>query len=318
MFELTSIGTFTIPPDSGGSVAVFSNLGYDLKTALADLIDNSVDAGASNVDVTFLPSDNRVAAVTVADDGSGMDEKTLHEAMRFAAARSRPPGKLGAFGIGLKSASLSQCKTFSVITKSEGITSAARWTVEGIRHGWRCEILDPIVAEKWFSAGYATTGAPKTSGTVVVWERLSHLHTSHDLDQFLSDQLNRLEWSLGLIFHRFIARKNINIHLLVREPDESAGLPRKVEPHDPFGYRATGRTGYPRIFHASLSGDDIELNAHIWPAGSNQAEFRLGRRTGTGFQGMYFYWNNRVVQIGGWNGLLKDTSDVELSLARVS
>ena len=319
MFELTSIGTFAIPPDSRGAAAVFSHLGYDLKTALADLIDNSVDAGSSNVDVTFLPTDNRVAAVTVADDGCGMDEETLHEAMRFAAAGPKPPGKLGAFGIGLKSASLSQCKTFSVITKNEGIIAACRWTVEGIKDGWRCEILDPKVADNWFAAGYSTTGVPKTNGTVVVWERLSRLHPSHDLDQFLSDQLNRLEYDLGLIFHRFITKKTINIHLLVREPDESTGLPRTVEPYDPFGYRATGRTGYPRTFRASLpSGGEMELKAHIWPAGSNQPAFRLGRKTGTSFQGIYFYRNDRLVQAGGWNGLVKDTADVELSLARMS
>ena len=153
----------------------------------------------------------------------------------------------------------------------------------------------------------------------MVWEQLDRLGASVDLDEFLWPLLARIELSLGLTFHRFISKSLLCISVSVRDFSEDVGFPRKVRPHDPFAYSETGRTGYPKIFEASLPGvGPIWLNAHVWPAGANQPEFRLGRRTGTAGQGIYFYRNDRMIQAGGWNGVVKDASDSELSLARIS
>jgi hypothetical protein len=319
MHDIDTIDTFALPPDSGGAVTAFSRLGYDLEHAIADLIDNSIDAHATTVEVTFFRDDTEIVAVTVADNGNGMTEQTLREAMRFAGKGARRAGGLGAFGLGLKSASLSQCKTLSVIARSGATTSACRWTIEGIHHGWQCSILDPGAAAERFRTGYSVIRPPLECGTLVVWERLTRLGVTGDLDQFLPDLLNRLEWALGLIFHRFIGRNSIAVFIGVRALDEKTGIPRQVGAHNPFGYAKSGRPGYPKTFRTSLTGvGEMALDAHIWPAGSLQPDFRLGRRTGTSFQGINFYRNDRLIQGGGWNGLVRDTTDVELSLARIA
>lgn len=316
--DIATVETFSLPPDSGGSVTAFARMGYDLESALGDLIDNSIDATARDVEITFFRDDSNILAVTVADDGKGMFADDLRENMRFAAVkRSRNAGDLGAFGLGLKSASLSQCRVLTVISRKGGETTACRWLFDEIGADWKCALLDPAGANDLFSKGYAADAPDR--GTVVLWEKLDRLGVVGDLNEFLWPLLARLELVLGLTFHRFIERGLINLMVNVRELDDDVAFPRKVRAHDPFGYPHSGRASYPKRFLGELPGvGEIELNAHVWPAGCIQPEFRLGRRTGTAAQGLYVYRKDRLIQAGGWNGLVKDTADAELSLARVS
>jgi hypothetical protein len=130
--------------------------------------------------------------------------------------------------------------------------------------------------------------------------------------------LSRLELRLGLIFHRQLAAARLSISVAAREVGSTISFPRRVRAHDPIGYSKTGRNGYPKTFTASvLNVGALELQAHIWPAGSIDPNFRLGRRTGTPNQGFYIYRNDRLIQAGGWLGVVKDETDAELSLARV-
>jgi hypothetical protein len=320
MFEdIGTIGSFVLPPDSGGSMTAFARMGYDLESALADIIDNSIDADARHVEITLFRDEEQIVKVAIADDGRGMSADKLREAMRFAGHYERRTDSQGAFGLGLKSSSFSQCQTLTVISRWAGDITACRWTAEEIKHGWRCTVLDPAAAADWFKSGYSVRDPPSQSGTLVVWERLVRLRVPDDLDEFLGDLLVRLDTALGLTFHRFIARGSLKIFIVVRHLDEATGIPRRVRPYDPFRYPRTGRSGYPKSFETSIPPiGSVQLQAHIWPAGSLEPEFKLGRRSGTGRQGIYIYRNDRLIQSGGWNGLVKDATDPELSLARVS
>lgn len=318
---IRSIEAFSLPPDGGGAAKAFSRIGYELADALADLIDNSLDAEASRVEITFHRDDTHILAVTVADNGHGMTDWALREAMRFAAPAERRHDTLGVFGLGMKSASLSQCRSLTVLTRAHGPVAGCRWSVESIRHHWSCEVLDPVGAAAGFEAAYfGSRGSPPT-GTVVLWERLDRMSVAggaQGLDAFLAQLMDGLGFKLGLVFHRFLGPK-FGIVLRAKHRDRTYGLPRRVQSYDPFGYPKTGRAGYPKTFQASLDDDHaLMLTAHIWPAQSVSPDFLLGRRRGTPHQGFYFYRNGRLIQAGGWNGVVRDGSDAELSLARVA
>lgn len=317
---IRSIDAFSLPPDGGGAAKAFSRIGYDLAEALADLIDNSLDAHASRVEITFHRDDTRIFAVTVADNGHGMTNEALRDAMRFGAHVERRDEALGVFGLGMKSASLSQCRSLTVLTRAASEVAACRWSVESIKARWSCEVLDPVAAGSAFETAYFGKGAP-TSGTVVLWERLDRMSVAggeEGLDAFLSQLLDALGLRLGLIFHRFLGPK-FGIVLRAKHRDRAFGLPRRLRGYDPFAYPKTGRAGYPKRFSARLGdGEELTLAAHIWPPESTSPDFLLGRRRGTPHQGFYFYRNDRLIQAGGWNGVVRDESDAELSLARVA
>lgn len=316
--EIPTLKTFSLPPDSGGSAAAFARLGYDLVDALADIIDNAVDSKAGSVEIVFHRQADRIAAVSIADTGRGMGEAALQEAMRFAGNNEHTDSDLGTYGLGLKTASFSQCESLTVISRKAGEISACRWTKEGIGNNWTCEALDPGNAGKAFKEGYAKPRS-KAPGTLVVWHRLTRLGVDGDFDEFVSDLLSRLELQLGLIFHRFISTGTLSITLAARDVDSVLAFPRQVRAHDPFAYVRSGRDGYPKCFMASVPGvGALRMDAHIWPAGAADPNFRLGRRTGTHGQGFYVYRNDRLVQTGGWLGVCKDETDAELSLARIA
>ena len=322
MFEaLAIVSDFELPPAGAGTARAMSRIGYELEEALADLIDNSIDAKASRVEITFFRTDQKITTVTIADNGCGMSEGGLRAGMRFAGRADHDESDLGTFGMGMKSASLSQCGALTVISRQNGTTVACRWSVESIGKDWRCETLDPNAATALFPTGYSPKAAPVESGTLVVWERLDRMTTGAnegDLDEFLSRLLVKLDLYLGLVFHRYLEREAVSIVLTARHEQSSFGMPRSVRAYNPVGYTGSGKANYPRTFTTALPGaGDIELVAHIWPAESVDASFLLGRRTATPHQGFYFYRNDRLIQAGGWNDVIAQNADAELSLARV-
>lgn len=317
--NLPAIEIFKLPPDSGGSADAYARLGYDLVDALADIVDNAIDSNAGRVEIVFHRQGDRIAAVSIADNGKGMTDEGLRQAMRFAGRNTHSETDLGTYGLGLKTASFSQCESLTVVTRRSSAVAACRWTKEGIGNNWGCEALDPSAASGAFTAGFAKAPRSNASGTVVIWNRLTRLDADADFEEFVTDLLSRLELQLGLIFHRFISGGKLTISIAARDVDSVLAFPRTVRPHDPFAYPRTGRTGYPRRFTADIpSVGTLQLDAHIWPSGSAEPNFRLGRRTGTHGQGFYVYRNDRLIQTGGWLGVCKDETDAELSLARVS
>src|SRR5579859_4999212 len=111
------------------------SVGYSTSTALADLVDNSISAQARTIRISVTM--NSRPFVAICDDGLGMDEATLLAAMRFGSRDPRHPrqgAELGRFGLGLKTASLSQCRKLSVATLQDGRLSIARWDLDECDH----------------------------------------------------------------------------------------------------------------------------------------------------------------------------------------
>lgn len=317
--NIRPIGSFESPPDPQGSARAFARFGYDLPKALADIVDNSIDAGARRVAITFHRDDTSVLAVTIGDDGDGMSAEALEGAMRFGVQRRRDRTELGTFGFGMKAASLSQCRSLTVASRHNGRLAACRWTVEAIKTDWSCERLDPNDVPRLLSAASSGELTMSGSGTAVIWQRLDGLGVhEEDIERFLAKLIENLDLHLGLHFHRFIEADRLELYLAARHSKYGLGIPHLVRAYNPFGYKRPGLASYPKSFRAPVKGlGTLILNAHAWPPGSVDAAFRLGRRNPTQLQGFYFYRNDRLIQAGGWNGFLKDASDPELVLARV-
>jgi DNA topoisomerase VI subunit B len=111
-------------PDPERSATMFSRFGYSISEAIADLVDNSIDAQARHVLVRFVRTQEKIVRVLIADDGRGMDDRKLSEAMRFGSRSDKSTDALGKYGFGLKTASLSQARAVTVLSKHEGKAAA--------------------------------------------------------------------------------------------------------------------------------------------------------------------------------------------------
>ena len=305
-------------PDAGRLITALRQIGYSLEQAVADLVDNSINARANTVLIRFLHDGNELQAVSVVDDGHGMDEDALQDAMRFGSRETASVGTLGKFGMGLKLASLSHAQTLSVYSNNGSVSTGRRWTLEGIRRGWVCEriragVVNELLDRKWGPIDLSA------AGTLVIWEDLDKLPSHRrGLKYTLTSLETRLRLHLGLCFHRFLEEGSLRIlidQLLVSRIGQ--GMQSEIEALNPFNYQVAGDRRYPKTMTVELSGiGPFELEAHIWPAKSEAAEYKLGRRSSSR-QGFYFYRNGRLIQAGGWNGLVQDETEPHSSLARV-
>lgn len=312
-------GQHSLPPDPKGTAGVFRRVGYELDVALADIIDNSIDAGASIVLVRVVRSSDSLARVMIADNGSGMSEKQLDAVMRYGVQRSHADSDLGKYGIGLKAASFSQCASLTVVTRRERETSGRRWTLDSIAENWTVEVVDKTAASKFCNQGWGPL-AIAGHGTVVVWDELElALPAGDDFEEYVAKLIKEITNGLGLCFHRFLQQEKLSIFLDFQELASTQSTPPiPVLPLDPFGYSKTGRKGFPAPFLLEIDGlGKLTMRGYIWPARSKEVNYRLGGGNVAGRQGFYFYRNERLIQAGGWNKHQRSDHEPHLSLARV-
>ncbi len=295
-------------PNPASLIESLRAVGYSLQTAIADLVDNSLTAGATQIEVKFCWAGHD-SAVCVIDNGRGMTRERLVDALRPGNANpleSRDSRDLGRFGLGLKTASFSQCRRLTVHSKTEeGEETQRTWDLNhvGQTNEWRLiELSDPTISEM-------VAGLSKfISGTVVVWQgcdRIVPSGTSPDDEKaqrrFL-ESASRVMEHLALVFHRFID-----------------GIPpikffvngNPVKPFDPFLTRekATQQLTEETL---KLRGESIIIRPFVLPHHSKMTkeayERAAGPRGWTQSQGFYVYRNKRLLVDGEWllPGLRKD------------
>jgi hypothetical protein len=316
---LTAIGFDKIEPNARGAIRAYRNLGYKLNDALADLIDNSIDAEAKHVLIRFIYTPDAVARVVIADDGHGMTENGLRSAMQFGVVEKHASSDLGKYGMGMKTASFSQAKCLSVITRHDKKVAARQWTERDINKGWACGRLNIPAATKLLDERWSGLKLAR-SGTLIVWDDVDRMEPRHDdIQGYLDNKLRFVAIALGLVFHRIIKARRIKISLERQklnksEPDSKI----VVEPVDPFAYPEPGNRHYPRAFTFDLGRlGKVKGVAHIWPARAKGPEYSLGGKAAAG-QGFYFYRNDRLIQAGGWNGIRQQEDEPHLTLARIA
>ena len=294
----------------------FRSIGYSFESAVADIVDNSIDAGARDIRTRIIIRSGGQLDLVVWDDGSGMGKSTLREAMRLGSDLSRETGRLGKFGLGLKLASLSQAKGVQVYTWKSGNLSGRGWPEGGIREGFVSTVYTSEESARSVSA--LGRGFPRaSSGTLVHWSELYRIRGQAGEPEGLAQGLmKRLQQHLALSFHRFLCRQESPVRMQIDILEAGTGMPgilRAIEGLDPFGYEKTGNPDFPAEMIPAAS-CALRIKAHIWSPNSESRQYRLPGGANSR-QGFYFYRNGRLIQAGGWNRLRE--AEPHLSLARV-
>lgn len=309
-------------PSARRLIKSLRDLGYDFVQAVADVVDNSIEAGASLVaiDIEF---DGDESWVRIADNGKGMKPDELREAMRYGSERDYGDGDLGKFGLGLKTASMSQCSRLAVASRwnaNRADIKAYAWDLEHIQRTNRWEILE-------FNHGDASHSIRQplqdTTGTVVFWQRLDRiLGYKHPYGEAARKQLSNMcrqaGQHLSMVFHRFLAGeiRGKKLKILLNG--------NKINAWDPFcrNEPATILLDPIRIQvdHEGTLGE-VVVEPYILPAQgafSSPDAFRAasGPANWNQQQGFYIYRAGRMIQSGGWSNL--HAPDEHLKLARVA
>jgi hypothetical protein len=317
VLQLEVEGKKVILPDAEGVFDAIARIGYEFEHAIADLVDNSIDAGATEVLIRFFHNRKAVYSVAVIDNGCGMNGPRIDKAMAFGARTGRNEIDLGKYGMGLKSASFSQCDTLTVVSRNRGDVVGRRWTAENVRKNWICEAIAPASADRHLT-GQSDQVDTARQGTLVQWNRLDAMsHSVERPSKTIETRFGQLSIHLGLVFHRFLEADAVRIRLDSADPEGGTrGFPQTIKPLNPFP-KHQAVAGYPRVFHFEHEGaGELEFEAHIWRRNATEAGFRLGGGRLAKRQGFYIYRNRRLIQPGGWNGLRND-AEVHTSLARV-
>jgi len=277
------------------------SVGYSIEAAVADLIDNSIAAGARRVSIDGDVVEGSFLAVL--DDGRGMNPEVAREALRLAGSvGDRDESDLGRFGLGLKTASLSQARCLTVVTKRAGTVTALRWDIDYVRDSgqWLLIVLDQ---RQLYDLPLWEEFDAQPTGTLVVWNELDLLlGDTTTPGVFMAERLSEVRSSLALVFHRFLSDRRNRLSIKVN------GL--AVSPVDPFlsDNPKTQRTN-PEFIQIGPSEVRVEAFTMPHPSGLSVEE-RLRPDFGAGMreaQGFYVYRNRRLISHGHWYGLARMT-----------
>ena len=289
-----------IPPSAAALIESLRGTGYTLETALADLVDNSIAASAGSIEIALEWNDG-APYVIIGDDGNGMAEARIIEAMRFGGAgpaKARDSADLGRFGLGLKTASLSQCRRLTVASRRDGVTSAFCWDLDHIRKtGDAWELLEGL------PDGIRPLATPldaRSSGTFVIWDRIDfgRLREKPTLKAFLAG-IERTERHLAMVFHRYLGGDARKLRLTLN------GV--RIRAWDPFLEEHVATIPRPEQVLDS-GGERITVRGFILPhpdrfANATALEAAGGPDGWAAQQGFYVYRQKRLLSAGGWLGI---------------
>lgn len=302
-------------PHPAALIEALRSLGYSLETAVADLVDNSISHGATHVRIQFDWAGQR-SIISISDNGCGMDEGQLIEAMRPGAQdprAPRAPNDLGRFGLGLKTASFSQASRLSVISRADGRQPATRvWDLPYVSVVGDWVLQREATPEAWRHADWVLE---QHTGTCVLWEQMDRLVGSAAIDDTTAhkaflEAADRVSRHLSMVFGEYlVGAKTVRIEVgnavltrwdpFLRDHPATQILPAEgLE----WGKHTLSVQPYVLPHHSKLSKDEFERAAGIngW----------------TAQQGFYIYRNNRLISAGGWLSLGL-TRDEHLKLTRI-
>lgn len=287
-------------PNAASLMQSLRAFGYDISTAVADLIDNSITAKANRISIQF-EWNNGEPWISIADNGHGMSEQTLFEAMKTGSKNpleARDENDLGRFGLGLKTASLSQCKRLTVATREEGGAISIR-----------CWDLD-IVTENnaWILLKTATTTAADiivdhfdqvSSGTIVVWEKIDRIIP----DTHICD----VEYQHAFLAYAQSVKEHISVVFssYMRGPNKVTFElnQRIIDLWDPFMMDNSFTTRMPTE-SVYVNGSEVKIKTFVLPHQSKLSSDEFASYAGlhgwNAQQGFYIFRNNRLIVAGDW------------------
>lgn len=293
-------------PNASRLIYGLRDTGYNVKTAAADIVDNSIAAGANNINIDIQLLHDGRKVVYFGDDGHGMNQEEVRNAMRYGADRRPDAKSLGKFGLGLKTASSSVCKRYSVLSRRSEDQPLAKltWDLEHVEQKNVWEMLAEPVTPDQTETFDENCGA---TGTLVIWENcdrlLSKEYTPGTREQAAVKRLaESLEKHLSLVFHRFLDENDIRERNVVIRINGAL-----VKPWNPFYPARSDQVLAPnkqKVVVELFDGSEgvAEMKAWILPhrrdmTKEEEAEFaRISNRA----QGFYVYREGRLIQDGGW------------------
>lgn len=302
-----------VAPRAAVLIESMRDLGYSLKTALADIIDNSITAQAHSIEL-YANTTGKDCQIAIVDDGHGMDETEILAAMR-PGTRSpldkRHGADLGRFGLGLKTASFSQCRRLTVVSRKNHKTYCARWDLDEVVKvdDWLVEIPDVLLDIPWLDR-------LGEHGTLVLWENLDRVVDRNGVESQtnLIHQIDESSEHIQLVFHRFLEGEKgvqkISISL----------NGRKLDPFDPFHSKHPATQLGP-LEKIHVDGHDITIQSFTLPHHKKVSPADWDRYAGRdGYsknQGFYVYRGKRLIIYGTWFGLARQTELTKLARVRI-
>lgn len=303
--------TMPATPEASSMIETFRAIGYNIETAVADIIDNAISAGAKNIWVSFdwLGSDSWLA---IKDDGSGMNDKDLIQAMRPGCKNplsTRTAKDLGRFGLGLKTASFSQARKLSVISKTINEPSVYwTWDLDFVNQTGNWDLLKYLPDDR-----FKKEIENLKSGTIVIWNDIDRLVKNFKqdddkaLDKFLSI-MEQVKKHLAMVFHKFIEQNKVNIYF---QDDKIIGW-------NPFLIEETATQTFPK---ETIQNGNVVVEGFVLPHKSKLSEEKHklaeGAKGWNEQQGFYIYRNERMLLAGDWLGLFRKEEHYKLARIQI-
>jgi len=295
-----------VTPSASCLIESLRDIGYSMETAVADIIDNSITATSTTIKIDFSWNEGS-PWISISDNGHGMSEEELINAMRLGSqhpGNERAEKDLGRFGLGLKTASFSQCRQLTVISKKNNKVSGYEWDLEWIKNNpdskWEIRAIstDDITSSPFLNKVF-TESLLLSDGTIVLWRELDRFDQSEKKLNSIIDQSRK---HLELVFHRYLSpgagKKGLEI-LLNNAP---------LEAFNPF-YTSHSATQELPSQSIHLEGTVINVQPYVLPHYNKTTRENYEKYAGDdGYlqnQGFYLYRNNRLIIKGTWFRIIK-------------
>ena len=306
--------TKSLPPYAPTLIESTRAIGYSLEAAVADIIDNSIAANAKNVDIYFFPVDS--AYIAILDNGKGMTEEEIDVAMQYGSknpTEERDKKDLGRFGLGLKTASLSQCRCLTVISKQGDNLEGRQWDIDHVTEvgDWSLNVLDE---EDIQQIPQFDELIKYESGTLVVWQKLDRLKAGEiNFELSLGRKIDRVRDQLSLVYHRYLAGESVITKLKLSINGE------KIKGIDPFlTEKSVQAMDDEKLV---IQGNKILVRPYILPhiskLTSDEIKMLGGKDGLRKQQGFYVYRNKRLLVWGTWFRMMRQGDLSKLARIRV-
>lgn len=304
-----------MPPVAPSLIESTRAIGYSLEAAIADIIDNSIGAKADKMDISFFPLHG--AYISILDNGIGMDSNQINFAMQYGSQsplNERMPEDLGRFGLGLKTASLSQCRVLTVASKQNDNLEVRRWDIDFVKTTGTWSLISLKEKEEIMCIPDIDKLLALQTGTLVVWQDLDRMKAGTiDFTKSMGKAIDTVREHLSLVYHRYLSgepgiqKVSISIN----------NVP--IEPADPFLIKKSDQTMQEESY--VINGSIIKVQPYILPHISKMTSKEIKEAGGKDGlrkqQGFYVYRNKRLLVWGTWFRMMRKGELSKLARIRV-
>ncbi len=297
-----------LPPDPARVMEGLRDTGYDFNTAVADIIDNSIAAKATQVNILLQMDPKGEVFVYVADNGCGMNHEGLMNAMKYGSAERENKASLGKFGLGLKTASTAFCRCLSVVSRGDdNVTRKVQWDLDHIATTRQWNLRQPDIQPD--EQDYLDETAGDSTGTLVVWEKIDRLLNDSRTPASAKNALKRIEaglaFHISMVYQRFLDKNDTraeNITITLNGKD--------IQPWDPFCSNEPNSTVlYDEALEIEMpdnpNASPLTIRAVLIPRRDEFSTREAGEnaKVSNDMQGFYVYRENRLIHYGDWMGM---------------